>query len=251
MVVWRSGPDRGESSSQEVGTTARCGCSSACSCAVTGGEGVTVTGNGSPGSEYVISMSSPESCDVVAECVCAMADAGTGVECVGAGALSALPSTDAGNVIVTGSDGRLYAGDTPEPPPPTPPPLINFVQTQSVSSSTFTTAALSLNASSGTMNYSLAAGVLTLEDAGWYRFEWLSGYSNNVDGVRFTGLTADSGATQISGDQGTGMAFFDTELSGAMTFELGANNEVELQLFQNTSGSLSVRSILTVAYLGP
>lgn len=96
----------------------RCGCSSDCSCSVVAGDGVTIEGNGQPGTPYVVSVGG-DACGPIMDCVCDAADAGMGVDCT-ASTLSVLPSTDAGNVIVTGSDGRLYAGDTPGPPPPTP-----------------------------------------------------------------------------------------------------------------------------------
>lgn len=96
-----------------------CGCTQECACTVVGGDGITVEGNGRPGTPFVVSSGDVDICPDVGDCVCDMATAGTGVDCA-PDSLSVLPSADAGNVIVTGSDGRLYAGDMPPEPPPEP-----------------------------------------------------------------------------------------------------------------------------------
>ncbi|MFB7496105.1 hypothetical protein ACFC09_15660 [Streptomyces sp. NPDC056161] len=85
---------------------AQFGCGgSRCTCQVTGGPGVTVTGNGSHGAPYVIEADGGTvSCDQVRPCISAADgaayDPATGV-------VSARPSADAGNQLSMGTDGRL------------------------------------------------------------------------------------------------------------------------------------------------
>jgi hypothetical protein len=96
---------------------ARCGCGSGtCNCSVQAGAGITVEGNGTPASPYVVSSEDVDlACTDVMSCVCAAVQAGDGLTC-SATTLSVQPSTDAGNQITVGSDGRLYAGTTPGTP---------------------------------------------------------------------------------------------------------------------------------------
>lgn len=226
----------------------RCGCSSDCSCSVVAGDGVTVEGNGQPGTPYVVSTGGGEFCAQVGSCVCTMATTGTGIDCTPA-SLSVLPSSDAGNVIVNGSDGRLYAGDTPEPPPPTPPPIVQFQQSQSLGPNDLSLAALALHDQAGAFNWHLdGPDTLVLEDAGWYEFDWNAEYAPNNSGIRFSTLTADGDS--ISGDQGTAMAFFPTLLSGGQARNLPADAEATLSVFQTGTATITVTSILTVKYLG-
>ena len=95
---------------------AQFGCgSSRCTCVVTAGPGVTVTGNGSGLAPYVVSADgggAPVSCDDVRPCLAA----GDGIDYDPAtGTITARPSTDAGNTLEMGSDGGLLvpAGQPP------------------------------------------------------------------------------------------------------------------------------------------
>lgn len=92
---------------------ARCGCGSAsCACSVVAGDGIVVTGNGTPGSPYTVAASEDADCPAVMDCVCDAVENGQGLDC-NTNTLSVLPSTDLGNELVFGSDGRLYVGDSP------------------------------------------------------------------------------------------------------------------------------------------
>lgn len=87
-----------------------------CTCTVTAGPGVTVTGDGGTTSPYVISADGggTVSCDDVRPCL----SAGDGVDYDPVtGVISARPSADAGNTLAFGADGGLLV------PPPTAPPL--------------------------------------------------------------------------------------------------------------------------------
>ncbi|AIV35630.1 hypothetical protein [Streptomyces sp. CCM_MD2014] len=85
---------------------AQFGCGgSRCTCQVTAGPGVTVTGNGSAGAPYVIeSEAGTVTCDQVRPCI----SAGDGASYDPAtGVVAARPSTDAGNSLGFGTDGGL------------------------------------------------------------------------------------------------------------------------------------------------
>ncbi|MGW4731852.1 hypothetical protein ACWEQC_22260 [Streptomyces shenzhenensis] len=86
---------------------AQFGCGGArCSCVVTAGPGVTVTGNGSSGAPYVIGAGGggTVTCDQVRPCL----SAGDGIDYDPAtGTIGARPSTDAGNTLDIGTDGGL------------------------------------------------------------------------------------------------------------------------------------------------
>ncbi|MGP4091507.1 hypothetical protein [Streptomyces sp. KR55] len=87
---------------------AQFGCGgSRCTCVVTAGPGVTVTGNGSSGAPYVIGAGGggTVTCDQVRPCL----SAGPGIDYDPAtGVIEAQISTDAGNTTIIGGDGGLY-----------------------------------------------------------------------------------------------------------------------------------------------
>jgi hypothetical protein len=86
---------------------AQFGCGgSRCTCRVTAGPGVTVTGNGSSSAPYVIGATGggTTTCDQVRPCL----SAGEGVAYDPAtGVVAVRPSADAGNVLEVGTDGGL------------------------------------------------------------------------------------------------------------------------------------------------
>lgn len=91
-----------------VSPSARCGCSSTCGCCLTAGSGISITGTGNTGNCYTIAASGTD-CEAVQDCVGAAITAGTGATYNDAGnSISVLPSTDVGNQIVQGGDGRLF-----------------------------------------------------------------------------------------------------------------------------------------------
>lgn len=86
-----------------------CDCAPRCACQVVAGPGITVSGNGSSGTPYVISGSGGSgvvTCDQVRPCI----SAGPGATYDPAtGVVAADVSGDAGNTLVVGADGGLYA----------------------------------------------------------------------------------------------------------------------------------------------
>lgn len=95
----------------EMSPLARCGCgSSQCTCSVTAGPGVTVDGNGSPASPFVISAEPAEvACEDVRPCL----SAGPGVAYDPAtGVIGTRLSTDAGNNLIVGGDDGLFVPAT-------------------------------------------------------------------------------------------------------------------------------------------
>lgn len=85
----------------------RCGCSSACSCLIQAGAGVTVTGNGSTVDPYTIGLSGSggglEDCADLAECMDVSMELGA------SGRWGVKISADPGNAAAFGSDGGLFA----------------------------------------------------------------------------------------------------------------------------------------------
>jgi hypothetical protein len=85
---------------------ARCGCGNTCSCQVEQGDGISVTGTGASGNPFVIAADA----EYIRDTINAAAALGSGIDSNDAGdSLSVLPSTDPGNAIEVGSDGRLHA----------------------------------------------------------------------------------------------------------------------------------------------
>lgn len=89
---------------------ARCGCSSTCACAVQGSAGITVTGNGSVDSPYVISVdfTNPVACPSIMDCV--GSNAGPGIVYDGVSHdIAVRISHDPNNAASFGSDGGIFA----------------------------------------------------------------------------------------------------------------------------------------------
>lgn len=87
----------------------RCGCSSVCACAINGGNGIAVSGDGSGQNPYEISFTGGDegSCSAVMSCVAGNLGQGLRVA-EDSGELSARLSSDGGNSLVFGSDGGLF-----------------------------------------------------------------------------------------------------------------------------------------------
>ena len=85
---------------------ARCGCAAtdACNCAVSAGSGVTVSGSGTPGNPYVVSVDTID-CDQVRPCI--SAGQGASYNPV-SGIVAARLSPGVGNQIEFAPDGGLY-----------------------------------------------------------------------------------------------------------------------------------------------
>lgn len=97
----------------------RCGCSSQCSCIVTGAGGILVTGNGSPSNPYVVTPvgEDPAFCAAVGTCLAAIAGPGL-IYSPASNQLQVKLSADDGNTLSFGSDGGLFdaggSGPTPD-----------------------------------------------------------------------------------------------------------------------------------------
>lgn len=103
---------------------AQFGCGgSRCTCQVTAGPGVTVTGNGSTGAPYVIEATAGAvTCDQVRPCISAGDGASYDPD---TGVVAARPSTDAGNTLGFGTDGGLLV-------PPAGAPAVEAGDTDTV-----------------------------------------------------------------------------------------------------------------------
>jgi hypothetical protein len=90
---------------------ARCGCTGGCACQVTGAGPITVTGNGSPGAPFVITMfeNGFTGCQAITACVGQYLGPGLAYD-PGTGRIQALVSRDGANGISFGTDGGLYGG---------------------------------------------------------------------------------------------------------------------------------------------
>jgi hypothetical protein len=93
---------------------ARCGCGSTavCTCLVTGGTNVTVTGNGSTGSPYVVNANLVIDCDDVRPCLSAgpgiIYNAATGVISADAGVEPTVTALDTASVNTTVTGGPAF-----------------------------------------------------------------------------------------------------------------------------------------------
>ena len=83
----------------------RCGCGTDCQCLIAGTSPVVVTGAGTATAPYVISLG-PEQCDTVMDCV--GDHLAPTIQLTAGGLLAVTPSTNAGNSLATGSDGKLF-----------------------------------------------------------------------------------------------------------------------------------------------
>lgn len=86
---------------------ARCGCQGGCSCSVQGSGLINVSGNGSSGAPFVVSLQYGESSDCTAIMGCICDHSGDGLTCTG-GQLRVQPSEDPGNLMQIGSDGGVF-----------------------------------------------------------------------------------------------------------------------------------------------
>lgn len=92
---------------------ARCGCAAGCSCLVVGSSPLVVTGNGSPGAPFTVSISygGKTGCAGIAACVGANLGPGLTYD-LATSNIQALVSRDADNGLTFGSDNGLYASGT-------------------------------------------------------------------------------------------------------------------------------------------
>lgn len=96
----------------------RCGCSSQCSCVVTGTGGIAVSGNGSPARPYVVMPVGNDPAWTAAVATALVDIAGPGlIYTPASGKMQVRISTDEGNTISFGSDGGLFdtGGGGPAP----------------------------------------------------------------------------------------------------------------------------------------
>lgn len=92
---------------------ARCGCSAGCACLVVGAGPVLVTGNGSPGSPFVVTLSEGgfTGCKAITACVGENLGPGLAYD-PNTGTIQAQVSRDAGNTLTFGSDNGLFGTGT-------------------------------------------------------------------------------------------------------------------------------------------
>lgn len=97
---------------------ARCGCAGSCSCVIQGASPVAVTGNGSPQQPYIISLGFDGETGCAAITACVAENLGPGLVYDDAsGEIQVALSSDAGNTLTFGTDGKLKNLDGIAPTP--------------------------------------------------------------------------------------------------------------------------------------
>jgi hypothetical protein len=185
---------------------ARCGCTSSCSCVVTGSAPVTVAGNGSAQNPYVVRLEydGQQGCDAITACV--GDNAGLGLVYDDAtGRLQVHLSGDAGQVARFGSDGGVYTPADGEAP--TPQSCVRTIATLPAAPSVVGADSLAglhnpYNSPQG-LAYCVAHGIdligvavsATSDDVGW-----LAEYDNGVVDMRRCSAFVTQDARQMQSD---------------------------------------------------